>query len=169
MRLIPSSIREALSPMGTPTLVCSSMNIWLLPRPAPTPRIVRPAEMLSIVAREWARWTGCRSAFNMTAVPILTRLVRAPKAAMTVRGSSLGLEVMLSPTHTESKPILSAVSAICQFSSIRGPALWAWTRTPRVGNKTPMLSRDANSFTCCCCLGRDSLTAGVYPHPNLPQ
>ena len=56
----------------------------------------------------------------MTAVPILTLWVRAANAAMTVSGSRRGLDVMLSPTQTESKPMRSAVSAICQFSSTLG-------------------------------------------------
>ena len=61
----------------------------------------------------------------MTAVPILTRLVRAASAAITARGSKRGLEVILSPTQTESYPIRSAVSAICQLSSTLGLPLLA--------------------------------------------
>ena len=55
-----------------------------------------------MVAAEWARCTGWRRALRRTAVPTLTRLVRAAMAAMAVSGSMRGLEVMLSPTHTES-------------------------------------------------------------------
>ena len=64
--------------------------------------MVRPAEMLSMVAAEWARCTGWRRALSSTAVPTFTRLVRAAMAAMAVSGSMRGFEVMLSPTHTES-------------------------------------------------------------------
>ena len=64
--------------------------------------MARPPEMLSMVAAAWARWTGWRRALSSTAVPILTRLVRAATAAMAVSGSMRGLDVMLSPTQTES-------------------------------------------------------------------
>ena len=45
-----SSMRSALSAMGTPTIACSSTNIWLLLRPAPRPNTIRrfAAEYLQV-------------------------------------------------------------------------------------------------------------------------
>ena len=102
MMRIPSSMRSARSWMGIPTTSCSSTYIWLSPRPAPAPRMVRPLETLSMVARAWARCTGWRRAESITAVPMRTRWVRAARADIMVRGSRRGLDVTLSPTHTES-------------------------------------------------------------------
>ena len=86
----------------------------------PTPRIVRPSATRSSVPTTCASTTGLRSAGSSTAVPTLTRFVRAATAASSVSGSWRGRAVIESPIHTESKPALSARSAIASSGPLSG-------------------------------------------------
>ena len=92
--------------------------------------------MKSTVAAECAKRTGWRNAPNITAVPILTRLVLVAIAASTDKGSSLGLAVKLSPTHTESKLAFSTVSAI-STSELMLDGWGLVNRSNLVGSRTP--------------------------------
>src|SRR6185436_10994947 len=75
-----------------------------------------------------------RSAGSRTAVPTLTRFVRAATAAISVSGSWRGRAVMESPIHTESKPAASARSAMASSGPVSGrPDMIA----SRVGISTP--------------------------------
>ena len=56
-------------------------------QPTPMPRITRPWEMRSIVASDFASTSGLRYGTMSTLVPIRTRDVRAPIAAITASGS----------------------------------------------------------------------------------
>ncbi len=55
--------------------------------PTPIPRMTRPCEIRSIVDSVLASTTGLRYGTISTLVPIRTRVVRAPIAAITANGS----------------------------------------------------------------------------------
>ena len=112
-----SSKRLARRFGSTPAAAHSPRCSSLKAPPTPAPMTKRPLEIKSTVAIVCAIKTGWRSAGNSTAVPSLTRLVRAASAPKVASGSSLGLATKLSPTQTESKPASSTRVAILKTRS----------------------------------------------------
>ena len=133
-----SSVRLARRRAETPAAFHSPSCSALKAPPTPAAIINLPWEIRSTVPRVWASRTGWRRAISSTEVPSRTRLVRAATAARAVSGSSRGLAVRLSPTHTESRPASSARQARSMIlSAFRG--LSSASRRPRVGSKKPIL------------------------------
>ena len=138
MTWIISSRRLARRVGSTPALRHSWRWSSLKAPPTPTARTVRPSATRSTVATAWASSTGCRRAARSTAVPSRTRRVRAASAASAVTGSGLGFAVRLSPSHMESRPACSAVSAIDSVSAMF-VGRWPPMTRLRVGRRMPIL------------------------------
>src|SRR5438874_1098767 len=123
----------------------------------PTPRITRPSATRSSVPTTCASTTGWRSAGSNTAVPSLTRRVRAATAASSVRGSWRGRAMSESPIHTASKPARSPRSAISSSGAVWGrPDM----TDSRVGNNRP-------SSTAITPPGGLGSHVGARPSPNV--
>jgi hypothetical protein len=80
-----STVRAARSSKGMPTPSNSSRH-----QPTPAPRITRPPERWSAVARALAVWTGFRYGMTRTLVPTWIFWVMVRRYVTAVSGSSHG-------------------------------------------------------------------------------
>lgn len=114
-RATVSSSRPARPANGTPTATNSS-SVCGTGKPAPTPRVSRPALAWSRLAVIAAPISGCRRAAVMAAVPTRTREVAVATAASTTNGSSRDRAYSESPVQSDAKPSSSA----CWAKSMMG-------------------------------------------------